>query len=615
MIKEKTLSQLFFERCNQNLNKNVIGWIDNNSMHFYSYEDYLVTVEKISLALMRLGILQNQKVAILSQTCKEWHFMDLGILCARMVSVPIYPNLTAPEIEYILNHCESVCVVIENEVQLEKLIACSGKISGVKQVIVLKPINEELSEKAKKHFEILSYQELLNIGLQEKTNSPKLFSDCVKESDPNDLASIIYTSGTTGQPKGAVITHKAFVAMLNNVASTLKANITPQDRTLTFLPLSHVLGRCDSMLNLIFGFECVYAESLEKVVDNLQIARPTIMIAVPRIFEKVYAKVLENIANESDLKQKVFAWALKASNDYFAKIENDHAPSPLEIIQKNLAYKLVFKKVYDRFGGKVRFLISGGAPLAPDIIKFLQNANLTILEGYGLTETIAPCTLNPVVKQIPGTIGLPLGDVKIQFADDGEIMIRSQALFSSYYKDKESTNAAFNSDGWFLTGDIGEITPEGYIKITDRKKDIIITSGGKNVAPQKIENLLKLKKYIANAMVVGDKKKFLVAIICLDREAFVPERELLGLSQHFSFEEMAQNQKIREAIWQNVAETNQELANFEKIKGIFIAPNDFTVENGHITPSLKLKKKVIMKTYNSEIDALYRELENKHHGA
>jgi len=241
---------------------------------------------------------------------------------------------------------------------------------------------------------------------------------------------------------------------------------------------------------------------------------------------------------------------------------------------------------------------------------FLQNANLTILEGYGLTETIAPCVINPVVRQIPGTIGLPLGDVQIKFGGDGEIMIKTKALFSNYYKNETATNEAF-SDGWFLTGDIGEVTKDGYVKITDRKKDIIITSAGKNVAPQKIENLLKLQKHISNAMVVGDKRKFLVAIISIDREAFLDELEEMGIAGRPGYEELVLNPKIFESINREVELTNKELASYESIKGFFIAPSDFTVENGQITPSLKLKKKVILNAYRNEVDALYNKLESK----
>ena len=276
----------------------------------------------------------------------------------------------------------------------------------------------------------------------------------------------------------------------------------------------------------------------------------------------------------------------------------------LESLQKNLAYKLVFQKIYNRFGGRIRFLVSGGAPLSPDIMNFLQFANLTILEGYGLTETIAPCVLNPAVRQIPGAIGLPLGDVQIKFASDGEIMLKTEALFTQYYKNDEATKEAF-IDGWFLTGDIGELTSDGYIRITDRKKDIIITSAGKNVAPQKIENILKLQKNISNAMVVGDKRKFLVAIISFERENFLDE-----LGSSLTYEEMALDPRVYNAIDAEVVAANSELPSFESIKGFIIASSDFTVENGQLTPSLKLKKKIILKAYEKEVDALYKKLES-----
>ena len=480
----------------------------------------------------------------------------------------------------------------------------------LKFIIGMKDISEDSVKRLKSDIIFYSFEQFSELGLKELQSSSHLFEDSTGRSLGEDIASIIYTSGTTGDPKGAVITQKAICAMLDNVYNSLKTNILPTDRFLIFLPLSHVLGRCDSLLILVFDSESVYAESLDKVVDNLQIAKPTILIAVPRIFEKVYSKIMDTIAKESILKKKVFDWALSVSKIYYDRINSDKAPTPFDIIQKNLAYKLVFEKIYNRFGGRIRFLVSGGAPLSPDIMTFLQNANLTILEGYGLTETIAPCIINPVVRQIPGTIGLPLGDVQVKFAEDGEILIKTNALFSHYYKNEKGTAEAFNKDGWFLTGDIGEITNDGYVKITDRKKDIIITSAGKNVAPQNIENILKLQKHISNAMIVGDKHKFLTAIISFDRESLLEELEALGISGRPPYEDLATEAKIYDLINEEVQAVNHELASFESIKGFFIAPSDFTIENGQLTPSLKLKKKVILKTYQKEIDALYKKLES-----
>ncbi len=281
--------------------------------------------------------------------------------------------------------------------------------------------------------------------------------------------------------------------MLLNVKKFTRNGFSEDDRTFTFLPLSHVFGRADSFMPLIFGWECVYANSIDTIIDDMALARPTVMLAVPRIFEKIYAKVQGQIKEANPVKQQLFEWAVQKAKDYFSEIDKDKAPSTSTILQYQLAYKLVFKKIYDLFGGRIRYFISGGAPLSKEIIEFLRYADLTVLEGYGLTETVAPCALNPLTKQLAGTVGQPTGDVEISFAEDGEILVRSEALFSEYLKNKEETDKAIDPEGWFHTGDIGHFTVDGYLKITDRKKDIIITSGGKNVAPQKIENLLKLQ--------------------------------------------------------------------------------------------------------------------------
>ena len=605
MIADKTIAQLFLVKTSKASYKNAIGWVENGELKFYSNDKYQQNVRKIFHGLISLGIETQDRISILGHTCKEWHMFDMAAMCARAIVTPIYPTYLAHEVEFILNHSETKILILENETQFKKIIDTQKNLHFLKVIIAIKEVDQDLIDKLSKNIIFKTYAQFQDIADQHVRNNPDLLESTVEKADPLDIASILYTSGTTGEPKGAVVSQKAICSMLNNVAMSLKTNINSTDRTLTFLPLSHVLGRCDSLLGLIFDFETVYAESLEKVIDNMAIAKPTILIAVPRIFEKIYTKILENIANESTVKQKIFSWALNASDTYYQKISEDISPSPYEILQQNLAYKLVFEKIYKKLGGRIRFLISGGAPLASEINKFLQNANLTILEGYGLTETIAPCVLNPPSRQIPGTIGIPLGDVQIKFADDGEIMIKSSALFSEYYKNPEATKEAFK-DGWFLSGDIGELTTDGYIKINDRKKDIIITSAGKNVAPQKIENLLKLQKHISNAMVVGDKRKFLTSIISIDREAFLNEASAIGIEGLDSYEDLAGHEKVKQIIRDEIKATNQELASFESIKGFFIAPADFTIENGQMTPSLKLKKKVILKTYNAEIDAMYK---------
>lgn len=600
-----TMGQLLNFRLEKSKGNNALGWIENGQVKYYTYEQYKDILEALALGLHQHGARLGSKVSILSQTCKEWHLFDIAIMCARGVVIPIYPNYISNEIEYIVNHSESAIVVVENDEQLKKIIEVQNKVPGLKTVISIQDIDAGTKASMRSDLTLVSYDELIQAGKDLKKSEPDHFANNLSGQSPEDLASIIYTSGTTGEPKGAVITHGGFLQMLRNVDAAVHGNFSSADRTLTFLPLSHVFGRADSLLHLAMGWECVYAESLEKIVDNLNVVHPTIMLAVPRIFEKVYAKINQQIEDGSFLKKKIFAWAQKASNKYFEKIQNDIAPTTSEIIQRNLAYKIVFSKIYNRFGGKIRFFVSGGAPLSPDIIKFLRNANLTILEGYGLTETIAPCTLNPVAKQIPGSVGTPIGDVQLKFADDGEILIKSKAMLTEYYKNPEATNETL-IDGWLHTGDIGEFTPEGYLKITDRKKDIIITSGGKNIAPQKIENMMKLQKHISQFMVIGDKRKYLTGVVGIEKEPFLEILAELGLDKDCSIEDLASNPKVSEIINNSIESVNKELSRFETIKKFYIAPREFTVEGGELTPSLKLKKKVLMEKYSDKIEAMYQ---------
>jgi long-chain acyl-CoA synthetase len=358
------------------------------------------------------------------------------------------------------------------------------------------------------------------------------------------------------------------------------------------------------MLPLIFGWQSVYAESFEKLVDNIQVVKPTVMIAVPRVFEKIYAKIMAQMNEANLIEKQTFKWATHVAENYFQKIDNDLSPSAVEMIEFKLAQQLVFSKIYNRFGGKIRYFVSGGAPLSTQIIQFLRFANLTILEGYGLTETIAPCCLNPLSKQVAGTVGRPIGDVQFSFASDGEILIKSEALFKEYYKDPGATQEAIKDD-WFYTGDIGEFTAEGYLKITDRKKDLIKTSGGKFVAPQKIENMAKAQPHISHIVVIGDQRKFLTALIGIEKERFLSILDDLGLPSDCSLEELAENDKVREIIEKEIDLINQDLPQYETIKKFKVLPEEFSVEN-FLTPSLKVKRKLVTARYSIIIEAMYQ---------
>lgn len=599
----RTIGRLLKQRVQKTPDKYAIGWIENNEVKNLSFKDYKSTIEVLVNALQKVGVNVGDKIAILSQTCKEWHFLDMATMCSRCCLVPIYPSYITSEVDYIFKHSDSTIIVVENDKQMEKIIPILQDWTNLKAVISIQDLSEETLKKFRNSYPYYSFKELLRIGKDEMKSHPDLLENFIQNQQPEELASIIYTSGTTGEPKGAVITQHAMASMLSNVEMSVKAGFSSQDKTLVFLPLSHVLGRCDSLLPLVFGWQSVYAESMEKLVDNLSVVKPTIMIAVPRIFEKIYSKIMDQVEAGTVVEKQAFKWAVNVAEKYFAKIDKDLSPSAIELVEYQLAYKIVFQKIYQRFGGKIRYFVSGGAPLSIQIIKFLRYANLTILEGYGLTETIAPCCLNPLSKQVPGTVGRPLGDVQFSFDTDGEILIKSEALLKEYYKNPEATQAAF-TNGWFRSGDIGEFTAGGYLRITDRKKDIIITSGGKNVAPQKIENLAKSKAHISHLVVIGDKKNYLTALVGIEKERFLGMLDEMNLPSDCSVMDLAQHPKTREVIQKEIDEINSELAQFETIKKFTIVTEEFSTEN-FLTPSLKIKRKAVVERFKAQIDAMY----------
>jgi len=600
----RTLGRLLKLRLQKTPDRNAIGWIENDEIKSLTFNEYKNTIQVLIAAYYKIGLNVGDKVSIISKTCKEWNFFDMATMISRACLVPIYPSCLAHEVEYIFQHSDSNVLIVENDKQMEKIIPIIGRLNQLKIIISIQDLSEETLKKFRNSHPYYSYKDLLRIGQETLGSHPDLFENHIQNQLPDEIATIIYTSGTTGEPKGAVITQHAMTTMLMNVEASIKSAFNYNDRTLTFLPLSHVLGRCDSLLPLVFGWETVYAESLEKLLDNLELVKPTVMIAVPRIFEKIYTKVQEQIEQGSLIEKQVFKLAIHAAEKYFEKIDKDLSPSAIELAQYTLANKLVFSKIYKEFGGKIRYFVSGGAPLSPEIIKFLRFANLTILEGYGLTETVAPCCLNPLSKQVPGTVGRPMGDVQFSFGPDHEILIKTESLMKEYYKNPEATKEAIK-DGWFYSGDIGEFTSEGYLKITDRKKDLIITSGGKNVAPQKIENMAKIKRHISHLVVIGDKRNYLTALVGIEKERFLSVLEQLNLPSDCTVMDLAINPGVREIIQGEIDELNTNLAQFENIKKFSIVTEEFTTEN-FLTPSLKIKRKVILERFKSQIDQMYK---------
>jgi long-chain acyl-CoA synthetase len=602
-VSPRTLGRLFKQRVEKTPDRYALGWIENGEVRNMSFLNYRQHIEALAAAFNKIGIIVGDKVSLLAQTSKEWHFLDMVTMLSRSCLVPIYPSYLTTDIDYIFKHSDSVVIIVENDKQFEKIVSVLNGWSNLRIIISITDLSEENLKKIRNSYQYYTYKDLIRIGTDEIKLSPDLLENHILHQQPDDIASIIFTSGTTGEPKGAVITHHALTTMLLNVDRTIQGAFSYNDRTLVFLPLSHVLGRCDSLLPLIFGWQAVYAESMEKLVDNIQLVKPTIMIAVPRIFEKIYSKIMAQVEEGNIIERNAFKWAIQIAQNYFAKIDRDLSPSASDLIEFKLAQKLVFSKIYARFGGKIRYFVSGGAPLSPEIIRFLRYANLTVLEGYGLTETIAPCCLNPLSKQVPGSVGRPMGDVEIKFAQDGEILIKTEAMLKEYYKNPQATLESMK-DGWFYSGDIGEFTPEGYLKITDRKKDLIKTSGGKFIAPQKIENMAKTQPHISHMIVIGDQKKYLTALVGIEKERFLSLLDELGLPSDCSIADLATHSQVQDIIQKEIDAINQALAQFETIKRFSIIPEELSMEN-FLTPSLKVKRKVLSAHYQPLIEAMY----------
>ena len=596
----QTIGQLFQKRIKENPHKNVIGTITDDKINFINFQQYFTLVESVAYAYKQVGLKAGDKVGILSTTRKEWHFSDIASVLYGLVTVPVYPTYSSEDIFYILDHAEVSILFVEDQELFEKVKGLAAKLSNLKTIVHY----DELNERQDKidHISLVSFSEFTS----NKDIPDNFLNDSIDGLDTTQPASIIYTSGTTGVPKGAVITSDALAQALDNTIKHFRGSFNSEDRTLTWLPLSHVFGRFESFLPLAFNWEMVFAENMDKLIANISLATPTVMVSVPRIFEKIHSKVLGQIESSSIIKRQLFSIGESISNAFFDCMDKDVSPTPANFMLRKLFYNLVFSKIYNRFGGKIRYFISGGAPLSPTIIKFLRNCNLTVLEGYGLTESVAASFCNIPAKQIPGTVGLPIGDVELKFDTDGEILLKSKALFSGYYKNPEETAKAMDGE-WFRTGDIGELDARGYLKITDRKKDIIVTAGGKNVAPQKIENRVKARPLISQCVIVGDKRKFLTALIGLEKEDFLADMTSYDLSENCTHEQMSKNDKIRAKVQAIIDEINADLSQFETVKYFYLVPEEFSVDTGLMTPSLKVKKKHLFEKYASEIDSMYQQ--------
>ncbi len=555
------------------------------------------TVKQFALGLLELGIEHGDRISLLSENRPEWAFADLGILSIGAVNVPVYATNTPRQVEYIVNDSASRILIVSTEQQLEKALEARPNCPSLEKIVVFDEVGKT------DYPMVCSLREICESGAASDKES--LFRQRLERVTPHDLASIIYTSGTTGDPKGVMLIHDNFLANCRSVSRILP--ITEEDICLSFLPLSHSFERLAGYYApLYIGSTIAYAESVDTVRDNLQEIKPTFMASVPRIYEKFHAAVLENVKSGSLIKCKIFDWSFSVGRSMSGYTVAKKKPPVLLKQKYKIADKLVFQKIKENVGGRLKYFVSGGAPLAQEINEFFHALGITILEGYGLTETSPVLTTNTPEHFKFGTVGKPIPDVTIKIAEDGEILAKGPNIMTGYFNKPVETAEVLGADGFFRTGDIGLLDEDGFLKITDRKKDIIVTAGGKNVAPQNIENALKTDPLIANAMVHGDKRKFLSALIVPDFERLEKIAKIQGI-KYDSIAELVKHEKIVALINERVEVVNNSLARYETIKKFAIMDKDFTLEAGEITPTLKVKRKVVLEKYKDILDSFYEE--------
>jgi long-chain acyl-CoA synthetase len=585
-------------RFPQTTDSRTVNWLELN------WTEYRQLVDSLAAGLQTHGVRKGDKVAILANTRLEWAALDLAILGLGAITVPIYPSSTQDDVSFILHDSHAKILFVEDLTVLRKLTSVFRPDSNLRRpekvVLIESAPASETPTSGTTLTTTTSLDELQVKGSQALKASPTLFELAVDEVRIDDVATIIYTSGTTGRPKGVVHTHAQVFSEVSEAFPLL--GVSSNDVTLTFLPFAHVLGRIEIWGHALLGFTMGYAVSIDRLKADFQEIRPTIIVAVPRVFEKIHAGI-QSQAEISPIRRKVFDWALGVGREV-SLCKQEKRAIPLETaIQYAGARKLVFDSIQERLGGRLRFAVCGGAPLSREIAEFFHAAGLLILEGYGLTETTAAVCVNTPFDYRFGSVGKPIGDVKIQIAGDGEILVKSKKVMREYLGDPEGTGAVLQ-DGWFRTGDIGEFDEQGHLRITDRKKDLIKTAGGKYVAPQRLEGLVKLSHYISNVHIHGDNRKFCVALVTLSLDAISTWAKDNGVDS-FQAAEVAKNSKVRELIRRAIADANAELASFETIKNFAILDKDFTVESGELTPSLKVKRKVVDERYRDLIESLY----------
>jgi long-chain acyl-CoA synthetase len=558
-----------------------------------SYEAVLEKTFALADYLGANGVRRGDRVGLLAENRSEWAISDWAIMALGAITVPIYPTLPADQVAYILDDADITHLLLSNGEQLDKLRQNQEVLSSLQMILAMEPLSMPGIENLR------SFADLASPGWNE---AHKHLTEMATAIKGDDLATIIYTSGTTGKPKGVMLTHANFLANIHGTLANIE--ILATDHFLSVLPLSHVFERmAGHFLPVYSGASISYAENFTTIVENLGEVKPTVLLCVPRFYEKVYLRVLEAMAAAGGLKESIFNWAVGIGAKVAAQRQKRHPVRGILAIQAKLANALVFKKFHARMGGNIRLFVSGGAPLSPAAADFFVGANFPLVEGYGLTETAPVIAVNKIDHFKVGTVGPLVSNVECRIADDGEILVRGPQVSPGYYQLPQETAAAFSEDGWFATGDIGFIDSDGFLTITDRKKNLLVTSGGKNIAPQPIELALSKHPLIMQALVIGDKRKYLTALILPDRENLPAFAAANGLAEDPQV--VIDSAALRAVIGEAIAAVNANLARYESIKYFHIITHEMTVDNGFLTPKMELKRKKVLQTYADAIEKMY----------
>lgn len=596
--KTTSIAQLFAKRVHDTPDREAFRFPAGEDWRSMTWRQSGERVKAIAAGLLALGLQREDRVGLLSNTRLEWLLIDLGILSAGGATTTVYPSSTAEECAYILHDSETSYAFAEDSKQIDKLREHKAEMPDLEKVILL-----DGSPDKKDGDWVLTLADLEAKGAEVLARDARAIDDVIDGIQEHHLATLIYTSGTTGKPKGVRLLHSCWAYVADAIEQTRLWS--DSDVQYLWLPMSHSFGKVCMAGHISSGSVTAIDGRIPKLVDNLAIVRPTLMAAVPRIFEKVYNRIIEKSKQGSPIKQKIFAWALSVGKEGSKLRQQGKEPSGLLALKLKLADRLVFDKIKQTFGGRVRYFISGSAPLSGEIAEFFHACGVLILEGYGLTETSAASFVNRSNKYSFGSVGMPMPGTEYKLApEDGEILIKSPGVMQGYHNLPEATAETLTKDGWLRTGDIGEVDPKGFLRITDRKKDLIKTSGGKYIAPQHIEGKLKAKcPYLSQVIIHGDKRNFVTALVTLDEEALMKWARDKGLTK--SYVELVKGPEVKELLKPYFDEVNKSLAKYETVKQFSILPADLTVEEGELTPSLKVKRKVVEKKYAPLLDKMY----------